>query len=110
MLGILLLAVIMVAIIDLSGFTDSWKSALKKMLTRGQFCSPEYSFKPFDCSFCMTFWSGLVYLSVTAQFSLAMVAYLLVVAFLTPVIKDALVLVRDMVLFLIGIGNRLINK
>lgn len=110
MLGILLLAVIVVVIVDLSGFTDSWKSALKWMLTKGQFRSPEYSFKPFDCSFCMTFWSGLIYLLVTAQFSLFMLAYLLVIAFLTPVIKDSLILVKDMVSFLLGIINKLIYR
>lgn len=110
MLGILLLAVIVVVIVDLSGFTESWKGWLKWMLTKGQFSSPDYSFKPFDCSLCITFWSGLVYLLVTAQFSLPMLAYLLVVAFLTPVIKDALILVKDMVTFFLRIINNLIYR
>lgn len=104
------MAVIVVVIVDLSGFTDSWKSGLKYLLTKGQFRSPEYSLKPFDCSLCLTFWSGLVYLLVTAQFSLFMLAYLLVVAFMTSVIKDALILVKDMVTFLLGIINNLIYR
>ena len=95
MLNILLIAVVTVCIVDISGFTDSWKSALKRLVTRGRMRDPYYTLKPFDCSLCMTFWSGLVYLWVTHSFTLWMVTFLLLISVMTPVIKDFIILIRE---------------
>ena len=95
MLDILLIAVVTVCIVDISGFTDSWKSAFKRLVTRGRMSDPYYSLKPFDCSLCMSFWSGLVYLWVTHSFTLWMVTFLLLVSVMTPVIKDFIILIRE---------------
>jgi hypothetical protein len=95
MLNILLIAVVTVCIVDISGFTDSWKSAFKRLVTRGRMSDPYYSLKPFDCSLCMTFWSGLVYLWVTHSFTLWMVTFLLLISVMTPVIKDFIILIRE---------------
>lgn len=101
MIDILLIAVICVVIIDISGFTDSWKSGLKRLLTKGRFRDPNYSLKPFDCSFCITWWTGLIYLLVIQSVSLWMLAYLLFVCMMTPVIRDILILIRESLLKLI---------
>ena len=101
MIDILLIAVICVVIIDLSGFTDSWKSGLKRLLTKGRMSDPNYSLKPFDCSFCITWWTGLIYLLVIHSVSLWMLAYLLCICVMTPVIRDILVLVRETLLKII---------
>lgn len=101
MIDILLIAVICVVIIDISGFTDSWKSGLKRLLTKGRFRDPNYSLKPFDCSFCITWWTGLIYLLVIHSVSLWMLAYLLFVCMMTPVIRDILILIRESLLKLI---------
>lgn len=103
MIDILFIAVIVVIIIDLSGVIDSIKSSIKRILTKGRMSDPNYSLKPFDCSFCMTFWSGLAYLLITHSCSLWMVAYLLGICVMTPVIKDLIILVRDTILKLINI-------
>lgn len=95
MLDILLIAVVTVCIVDISGFTDSWKSAFKRLVTRGRMSDPYYSLKPFDCSLCMSFWSGLVYLWVTHSFTLWMVTFLLLISVMTPVIKDFIILIRE---------------
>lgn len=95
MLDILLIAVVTVCIVDISGFTDSWKSAFKRLVTRGRMSDPYYTLKPFDCSLCMSFWSGLVYLWVTHSFTLWMVTFLLLISVMTPVIKDFIILIRE---------------
>ena len=95
MLNILLIAVVTVCIVDISGFTDSWKSAFKRLVTRGRMSDPYYTLKPFDCSLCMTFWSGLIYLWVTHSFTLWMVTFLLLISVMTPVIKDFIILIRE---------------
>ena len=102
MIDILLLAVIVVCIVDISGFTDSWKSGLKRLLTKGRMSDPNYSFKPFDCSFCILWWVGLFYMLITHSLSLWMTAYLLGICVMTPVIKDIIILIRETFLKIIN--------
>lgn len=101
MTDILLIAVIIVVIIDISGFSDSLKSGLKRLLTGGRMSDPYYSLKPFDCSFCMTWWTGLIWLLVIHNVTLWMLAYLLLICVMTPVIKDVIILIRETMLKII---------
>lgn len=96
MLELLLIAVICVIIIDISGVIESIKSGIKRLLTNGRMSDPNYSLKPLDCSFCITFWTGLVYLLCTHSFSLWMLTYLLLICVMTPVIRELIVLIRDL--------------
>ena len=96
MLDLFLIAVIVVIVIDISGITLSIKSGIKRLLTRGMMSDPNYSLKPIDCSFCMTFWTGLVWLLVTHSFSLWMMTYLLLLCVMTPVIRDVIILIREL--------------
>ena len=96
MLDLFFIAVVVVVIIDLSGFIDSVKSGLKRWATGGRMSDPNYSLKPIDCSFCCLWWIGLVYLLVTG-ITLWSVVWLLLLCFFTPVIKDVLLLVRDLI-------------
>lgn len=100
MLDLFFIAVVVVVIIDLSGFIDSVKSGLKRWATGGRMSDPNYSLKPIDCSFCCLWWIGLVYLLVTG-ITLWSVVWLLLLCFFTPVIKDVLLLVRDLITRLI---------
>ena len=101
MTDILWIAVIIVVIIDISGFSDSLKSGLKRLLTKGRMSDPYYSLKPFDCSFCMTWWTGLIWLLVIHNVTLWMLAYLLLICVMTPVIKDVIILIRETMLKII---------
>lgn len=66
-----LVAAIVVFIVDLSGFTDSWRGALQRWL-KVKALGPV---KPFDCSLCMTWWTTLAYALITGNLSLPVVAY-----------------------------------
>lgn len=96
MLELLLIAVICVIIIDISGVIESIKSGIKRLLTNGRMSDPNYSLKPLDCSFCITFWTGLVYLLCIHSVSLWMLTYLLLICVMTPVIRGLIVLIRDL--------------
>lgn len=102
MLDIFLISVIVVIIIDISGITDTIKSLIKRVITRGMMSDPNYSLKPIDCSFCMTFWTGLVYMLCVGTFSLWMVTYLLILCVMTPVIKDVIILFRNTIIKIIN--------
>lgn len=106
MLDLFLIAVICVIIIDISGFTYSIKSGIKRVLTKGMMSDPNYSFKPIDCSFCMTWWTGLVYIIAAGQFSIWMITYLLLICVMTPVIRDVIVLIRDLFIKILNYIDR----
>lgn len=88
---ILLIAISLVIIIDLSGFVESVKSVIKKWLK----INGEVKMKPFDCSFCMTWWTGLIYLIITGNATLLYMTVVLLTAFFTTTILNILVLVKD---------------
>lgn len=62
----LVLAAAVVYIVDVSGFTESWREALARWLH----VSELRALPPFDCGKCMTFWSTLVWTAVHGELSL----------------------------------------
>lgn len=91
-----------VCIIILSGFVDSIKSLIKRILTKGKMSGSDYSLRPFDCPLCMTFWCSLIYLICCHSLSIFYVALSLVLAWLTPVVNDLLVILKDKLIRIIG--------
>lgn len=75
---LLLLAMVVVFIIDVSGFKETllrlFSALYKHEVT---------SMRPFTCSLCMTWWTGLIWLIASGSFSLPGLAALAVVASLT---------------------------
>ena len=84
--------IISVLVIDISGFVHSIKTAIGKFLG----ISPNsFRIKPFDCSFCMTFWVSLIYLLVVGRFTLLNIAVVLLLCCLTTPLKNLVMSVRD---------------
>lgn len=92
-----MLAVIVVYIVDLSGFTDSLLAFLSAY--KGKKVT---SFKPLSCSLCMVWWSCLLYLIVTGQLSLPFIALSALLSFLSMPIANALFAIREALLFIIN--------
>lgn len=101
--NLFLIAVITVCIIDLSGFIDTFKSVLNKILTKGKISNSDYTLKPIDCSLCMTFWIGLIYLIIYHQLTLLNISILLLIAVSTPIINDVIRLLQDIITKIINI-------
>lgn len=84
--------IISVLVIDISGFVHSIKVAIGKYLK----ISPNsFRIKPFDCSFCMTFWVSMIYLLVVGRFTLLNIAIVLLLCCLTTPLKNLVMSVRD---------------
>ena len=84
--------IICVLVIDISGFVHSIKVAIGKFLG----ISPNsFRMKPFDCSFCMTFWVSMIYLLVAGRFTLVNIAIVLLMCCLTTPLKNLVMSVRD---------------
>ena len=84
------ITVIVVIIVDISGFVDSVKTLIGKVLHINN-----VSLKPIDCSFCLNFWASIGYLVITNELSITAVMVALLLSTMTPIIKDAIYLIRD---------------
>lgn len=102
LINLLLLTTIMVFIIDLSGFTQSIQYALKKWLKTNK----DIVIKPFMCSLCMTFWIGIIYALIMHSLTIPILAYITLLSFMTPVIRDIMKLIQD---FIIAVINAIYN-
>ena len=92
MVSLFSILVICVIVIDISGFVHSIKVAIGKYLK----ISPNsFRIKPFDCSFCMTFWVSMIYLLVVGRFTLVNIAIVLLLCCLTTPLKNLIMSVRD---------------
>ena len=92
------ITVIVVIIVDISGFVDSIKTLIGKVLHINN-----VKLKPLDCSFCVNWWVSIGYLLITNELSITTVMVTLLLSTMTPVIKDAIYLVRDSI-------GKIINK
>ena len=84
------ITVIVVIIVDISGFVDSVKTLIGKVLHINN-----VSLKPIDCSFCLNFWVSMAYLVITNELTITAIMVTLLLSTMTPIIKDAIYLIRD---------------
>ncbi len=84
------ISIIVVIIVDISGFIDSVKTLIGKVLGINN-----VNLKPFDCSFCLNFWVSLIYLLITNELTITAVMVTLLLSTMTSIIKDAIYLIRD---------------
>lgn len=90
----LLITVIFVIISDQLHFWDNFSPIISGLLTNGKIKKSIPS-KILTCSTCQSWWTNLIYIIVMNQFSIPMVAYILGLAFLTPIFNDIMVFVRE---------------
>lgn len=100
-IDLLLIAVIISFIIDLSGIVDS----LKKLLINKILGFKDYniSLKPFDCSLCMTFWTGLLFIIITNNISLFNIMVICLLAYMADITTLILITIKDLI-------GKIINK
>lgn len=94
---LLLLAAIIVYIVDLSGFTQSWRGALEKALG---IKAPNRlrALPPFDCSKCLVWWGALAWtVFVRHECSLLNVAYCAALSFGASILNDAACALKETV-------------
>lgn len=97
-IDLLLIAAITIYIVDLSGFTESWRSALTRLL-KARELKP---IKPFDCSLCMTWWVCIIYSLCSGSFSLPVLAYIAALSFLSIPIGQFCIFIREGITFLLN--------
>lgn len=90
---LILITLIVTYIVDVSGFTESWRGAVGRLLPPGKRLG---NLRPFDCSACMTWWSCLIYTLAAGEFSLATVAFSALMSLMSSPVSEGLVLIREL--------------
>lgn len=96
-LELLILSMIVIYIVDISGFTDTWRSGLAHLL-KVKALKP---LPPFDCSKCMTWWTCLLYCAIVGRFSLFTVAFSALLSLFSFPLCQLFILIREWTLRLI---------
>lgn len=95
MLNIFLISMVLVFCIDLSGAMDKFNKIVWNKLYPGIKYN-DWSIPLIGCSLCCSWWAGIIYLMISGTFSWMMLAYVALIAFLTPITKDILILIKDL--------------
>lgn len=107
MLNLFLITLITVLIIDISGFINSIKFLISKILKIKDYRN--IRLKPIDCSFCMNFWLGIIYLFITSNITLLNLSIVLLLSFSTETLKDVLTMIKDILTKIINEIYTLLN-
>lgn len=102
LLNILVINLALILVIDLSGFVPSVKRLISKWLTKNQIETDSFRIRPFDCSYCMTFWCTLLFIIVTGQFTFLNLLLVIIVTHLTDVTRQTMLLIKDLLLKIIN--------
>ena len=98
-----MVAVITIYIVDLSGFTQSWRGLLARCLHIKEM----RAIKPFDCGLCMTWWVCLIYALVIGQLNLYTIAWSALLSYLSIPIGQVLIFLKEWMCWMI---NRLMPR
>lgn len=108
-LDLLIITGIVVFIVDISGAVESLKTGIKRIFTKGKMSSSDFSLKPLDCSLCMTFWIGLIYLLIMDKFTLPYIGYVCALSAMVEVFNNVFHLVKDTCTTVINLMFRIID-
>ena len=94
--NLIFLTILAVFLCDLSGLSDTIKTALGKWLGKDIKRLP-----PFDCSLCTAWWLQFFYLLCTGNFNVANLAVISLLSFATYPMGQMLILIRETLLAVI---------
>lgn len=86
-----LVGLVTIYIVDISGFTESWRSALARLLK----ISAMRSIKPFDCGKCMAWWVCIIYALCTGHLNLGTIAFSALLSHLSVPLGETLIFIRE---------------
>lgn len=100
-INLLLIATIVCYVVDISGVINSTKIFIWWLVFKNEKQFNNFNLKPFDCSLCMVFWVGLIYIIFT-DFTLLNIFYVCMLSFLSSTITYFLNIIKDIIIFLLN--------
>ena len=105
-LNMFMLTFLIVFVVDISGFVNTLKMQLWSFLKGRGVSYRDFPLKPFDCSLCMTWWAGLLYIIMTGCFSLGSICIVALMALMTDVIYEFVMTIKDLLIRMLRWINR----
>ena len=96
-IDLILVALVTIYIVDISGFTESWRSLVATKLH----ISHLKPLPPFDCSLCMTWWVCLIYALCTGHLNLGTIAFAALLSHLSNPIGELMIFIREWMIHII---------
>lgn len=93
---LLIISIIWVYGLDISGFGYNLRKWLWKILLKPRGSVEDIPAKPFFCSLCMTWWSGLIYLIIVGGLNPLNIVALIAVSYLTDIIASTMRFIHDL--------------
>ena len=90
-LELLMVALVTIYIVDISGFTDSWRG----LVARSLHLTRLRPLPPFDCGKCMTWWVCFIYALCTGHLTLWTIAFSALLSHLSVTIGGILIFIRE---------------
>ena len=100
-INLLLIATIVCYVVDISGVINSTKIFIWWLVFKNEKPFNNFNLKPFDCSLCMVFWVGLLYIIFT-DFTLLNIFYVCMLSLLSSTITYFLNIIKDIIIFLLN--------
>ena len=101
-LNVVFITLIFVIALDVLHFWDDFSKLISGWITKGKvhkvFCE-----KPCGCSTCMSFWTNLIYMIASGNFSVLNILIIIVLAMFTPEIGGLILMLKSWI-------DALINK
>ena len=91
-----MITVIVCFVVDISGFIDTIKNLIWQWVFNGKKEYREFRLKPFDCSLCMSWWIGLIWIIIYG-FSLKNLLFVSLFAMMSEQITQLLLTVRYLI-------------
>ena len=95
---ITLAALVAVYVVDVSGFTESWRAALARVLHVREL----RPLPPFDCGKCAAFWAAIIAAAIIGELSVATVALAALLSLLSLPAGQLMLFIREGLATLIG--------
>lgn len=94
---LLIINVIICFIVDISGVIDSIKYGIWKWVFNGKRDYQEFRLKPVDCSTCMTFWIGLLWITIYGQFNLINLLFVCLFATISEEMTNTILIIKHII-------------
>lgn len=103
-LDILIITLFIVFIVDISGVVTVIKKQIWKWLYGKNKSYVDFTFKPWDCSLCLSFWVNIIYALCLGELTLPILLWIVFLSNITAPLCDLFVLVRETLNYIIGKG------
>lgn len=110
LINLIQISVVICYLIDLSGIIQTIKYQIWKHLFKGIGRPEDIRLKPFDCTLCSTWWTGIILMIVTSNFTLINLMLTALVSYFSKHITELLLILNDLFVSIETLINRLIQK